>query len=182
MIPQDLKILLISPLPPPAGGIASWTKQYIDWAKNNSVSVEIVNTAVIGKRAEKINNKTRILDEIKRTKIIINEIRTKINVFKPGIIHLNTPCGKLGIIRDYLCARIVKKNNIKLIVHYRCNIQDQVNNMISNFFLKRLSNIADLNLVLNSASLKYVVKKTKSATIQISNFIDEDFCLKIQEI
>ena len=70
---NNLKILLVSPLPPPAGGIASWTQQYIDWSEKNNLSVEIVNTAVIGKRAEKINQKTKILDEIKRTKPEIQE-------------------------------------------------------------------------------------------------------------
>ena len=52
---NDLKILLVSPLPPPAGGIASWTQQYIGWSEINNLNVEIVNTAVIGKREKKIN-------------------------------------------------------------------------------------------------------------------------------
>src|SRR5690554_3015250 len=97
---NNLKILLLSPLPPPAGGIASWTQQYLNWSEKNNLNVEIVNTAIIGKRAEKINQKTKIVDEIKRTKDIIKDLKTKINTFKPQIIHLNTPCGKLGIIRD----------------------------------------------------------------------------------
>lgn len=175
---KDLKILLVSPLPPPAGGIASWTKQYIDWSKKNNLSVEIVNTAVIGKRAEKINHKTRIIDEIKRTKKIIKELETKINQFKPQIIHLNTPCGKFGIIRDFLCARIANKNDAKLIVHYRCNIKDQVDSsIVSRFFLKQLTNIADLNLVLNSSSKQYIIEKTNRDSILTSNFINKTFVL-----
>lgn len=178
MIPQYLKILLVSPLPPPSGGIASWTKQYIEWAENNSLSVEVVNTAVIGQRAEKINNKTRLFDEIKRTKLIIKDFKTKIIIFKPNIIHLNTPCGKLGIIRDFLCARIAKKNNIKLIIHYHCNIYDQVNNwLLSKYFLKKLANTADMNLVLNNSSMDYILKKTDGNTILMPNFISDDFVL-----
>ena len=45
-----LRILLLSPLPPPVGGIASWTKRYLEWARNNGLDVDIVNTAVIGQR------------------------------------------------------------------------------------------------------------------------------------
>lgn len=175
---NDLKILLVSPLPPPAGGIASWTQQYLDWSKKNNLNVEIVNTAVIGKRAEKINQKTKIIDEIKRTKDIIKDLKTKINKFKPQIIHLNTPCGKLGIIRDFLCAKIAKKNGVKLIVHYRCNIKDQVDSsVVARFCLRRLSNLADLNLVLNSSSNKYLTKETQNSSILIANFINEDFLL-----
>ena len=157
---KDLKILLVSPLPPPAGGISSWTEQYIDWAKKNNFSVVIVNKAVIGKRAENITKKTRISDEIKRTKFIIKELRMKINQFKPQIIHLNTPCGKFGIIRDFLCAQIAKKSDAKLIVHYHCNIKDQVDSsIVSRFFLRQLANIADLNLVLNNSSKQYLFQK-----------------------
>lgn len=173
---NDLKILLVSPMPPPAGGIASWTQQYLDWSEKNNLSVEIVNTAVIGKRAEKINQKTKIIDEINRTTDIIKDLKTKINKFKPQIIHLNTPCGKFGIIRDFLCAKIAKKNGVKLIVHYRCNIEDQVNHSyLSRFYLKRLSSIADLNLVLNRSSNKYLMKETQNSSILITNFINEDF-------
>lgn len=178
MIHKELRVLLISPLPPPAGGIASWTKQYIEWTEKNSLIVEVVNTAVIGKRAEKINQKTTIQDEIKRTKDIIKELKDKINEFKPQIIHLNTPCGKLGIIRDFLCAKIAKKNGVKLIVHYRCNIKDQLNNsVIARFYLRRLSNIADLNLVLNSSSNQYLMQETQNNSIVIANFINEDFVI-----
>jgi len=175
---NNLKILLVSPLPPPAGGIASWTQQYIDWSKKNNLNVEIVNTAVIGKRAEKINQKTKILDEIKRTKNIIIDLKNKINIFKPQIIHLNTPCGKIGIIRDFLCAKIAKKNGIKLIVHYRCNIKDQVgNSIVTKIYMRRLSNIADLNLVLNNSSKQYLIQETQNNSILIPNFINDDFLL-----
>jgi len=175
---KDLKILLVSPLPPPAGGISSWTEQYIDWAKKNNLSVVIVNQAVIGKRAENITKKTRISDEIKRTKFIIKELRMKINQFKPQIIHLNTSCGKLGIIRDFLCAQIAKKSDAKLIVHYHCNIKDQVDSsIVSRFFLRQLANIADLNLVLNNSSKQYLFQKTNRDSILIPNFIHETFVL-----
>lgn len=179
MIQEKLRVLLISPLPPPAGGIASWTKQYIEWSNNHDLNVDIVNTAVIGKRAEKINSKTKILDELKRTKEIICELRKKIKDFKPQIIHLNTPCGKLGIIRDYLCSRIAKKYGIKLFIHYRCNISDQVRkSRISKYFLKKIANIADINLVLNTSSKEYLKSEANSCSIKIANFIDKTFILQ----
>ena len=45
-----MRILLISPLPPPSGGIATWTKNYIDssYAKENKIY--LVNTAVRNNR------------------------------------------------------------------------------------------------------------------------------------
>jgi glycosyltransferase involved in cell wall biosynthesis len=173
---ENLRVLLISSLPPPAGGISTWTKQYIEWAAGNSLNVDIVNTAVVGKRAEKINSKTNMVDELKRTINIIEELKQKIKKFKPNVIHLNTPCGKLGIIRDYLCAKIAKKNDVKLFIHYRCNIEDQVGQgIIQKCFLKQLANMADRNLVLNRSSKKYLSLETKNDSIMIANLINETF-------
>lgn len=179
MLNQDLKVLLISPLPPPAGGIASWTEQYISWSEENKLKTEVVNTAVIGSRAKKINSRTRISDEINRTRGIVKQLKSKINEFKPDVVHLNSPCGTLGIIRDFLCAGIVKKNNVGLVVHYRCNIEDQVDkNIVSKYFLRKLANIADVNLVLNTSSKNYLDSKFRCSSVEISNFINDSFALK----
>ncbi len=51
-----MKVLLISPLPPPVGGIGTWTEKYLSNCPRFNIEADIVNTAAIGKRAEKINN------------------------------------------------------------------------------------------------------------------------------
>jgi glycosyltransferase involved in cell wall biosynthesis len=171
---EDLKVLLVSPLPPPAGGIATWTTQYLGWTGKNHLSVEIVNTAVIGVRAHRINDKTKIFDEIKRTYNILRDLNGKIDQFKPQIVHLNTPCGRMGIIRDYLCARQAKRKGVKLFVHYRCNIEDQIKNRkVPTFFLKKMAMIADVNLVLNDYSRIYLENQSGCQGIKLANFIDD---------
>lgn len=183
MIENDLRVLLVSPLPPPAGGIATWTEQFISWANKNSLKVDIVNTALIGKRAKKINSNKSLLDEIQRTKDIIKDLNLKVKEINPHVIHLNTACGKLGIIRDYLCVKIAKKKNNRVFVHYRCNIEDQVGKgIIQRTFLKKLSSIADENLVLNSSSKKYLSVEAMNNSIMIPNFIDEKFILNEPKI
>ena len=179
MIRKDLmRVLLISPLPPPAGGIASWTKQYLSWSEENDLNIQVVNTALIGKRRKKINSKTRLLDEVKRTKFIIQDLRSKISEFKPDVVHLNTPCGKFGIIRDFICASIVKRKKIGLVIHYRCNIKDQVDkSIVSKYFLPKIAKIADVNLVLNKTSKIYLNLEAKCSSIEIPNFINDSFDL-----
>ncbi len=61
-----VKILLISPLPPPAGGIATWTKTYLETELAKTNQVDIVNTAVIGSRINRFTT-VSVLDEIPRT-------------------------------------------------------------------------------------------------------------------
>jgi len=176
---DELKILLISPLPPPAGGIASWSMRFLEWAQMNHINADIVNTAVIGKRAENINAERKLFDEIIRTKRILKELKQKIATYKPDIIHLNSPCGKFGIIRDYLCATVVSEKGISLVVHYRCNIGDQINGSILGMhFFKKLTNLADLILVLNTPSKELVKKATGKESRQIANFVDKGYIIK----
>lgn len=173
---KNIRVLLISPLPPPAGGIASWTKRYLEWSRNNRLDVDIVNTAVIGKRANQINSGRSLVDEIRRTKHIIKSLKSKISQFNPDVIHLNSPCGKFGIIRDYLCATLVKKKRIKLIVHYRCNIEDQIcENRIQKFFFRRLAEKATQNLVLNTHSKDYLEREFGKEGRLVANFIEEAY-------
>lgn len=46
-----MKVLLVSPLPPPKGGIATWTERFVEYSKQCNLMCEVVNTAVTGKRA-----------------------------------------------------------------------------------------------------------------------------------
>ena len=62
MLNRKIRIILISPLPPPVSGIASWTKRIIDWtADKKNIVIDTVNTAVIGKRLKKINSRRNFL-------------------------------------------------------------------------------------------------------------------------
>lgn len=45
-----MRVLLLSPLPPPSGGIARWTERYLEWC-NGKHDVAVVNTALQGERA-----------------------------------------------------------------------------------------------------------------------------------
>lgn len=173
------KVLLISPLPPPAGGIATWTKRYIKWSKHNNLNVEVINTAVTGKRLSKINAHINLIDEINRTKNILIKLRRNMTNDAPELVHINTACGRFGIIRDYLLGLLIKKRNIKLVVHYHCNIADQVGeNKTQLFFLKKLSKIADINLILNTSSKEFLNNETDCDGIIVPNFIDESFLIK----
>ncbi len=165
-----MKVILLSPLPPPAGGIASWTKRILtlDWGKGNEVC--IVNTAVIGKRIEQLV-KRHIFDEIKRSVKIYKDLKSKLKSFKPDIIHVNTSCGKYGLIRDYALAKLAKKHNVKLLLYFHCDISYQVSNILTRFFFKKIANNVDMILVLNKASKEYTKKIAGKNSIIFPNFI-----------
>lgn len=174
---NKVKILLISPLPPPAGGIATWTEKFIRWSKTNYIDVDIINTSVIGKRAKKINNSRSYFDEFKRTINIINTLINKLNKDYPLVAHLNTSCGKFGIVRDFFCAAIIKKRGVPLVVHYHCNIEDQLKNPIQKFYFRKLSTFASANIVLNKQSKIYIEQVCRQNSKVLSNFIDDEYII-----
>jgi glycosyltransferase involved in cell wall biosynthesis len=173
---DNLRVLLVSPLPPPTGGIATWTVRYLNWMKNNNYQVELVNIALRGKRSENSASTKNIFVEFARAVRIVINIKKKIKLFKPSIVHINTSCSKLGIVRDYLCAKISKKHKTKVIIHYRCNIEDQIGeSRIGNYYLKKISKISNSNFVLNKSSESYLAR-TKCRNIKIvPNFVDNYF-------
>ena len=71
-----MKVALLAPLPPPSGGIASWTVRYKDYCDQKGIiSLQIVNNAMIGDRATVESKRVRLADEFKRTIRIIHMYR-----------------------------------------------------------------------------------------------------------
>ena len=71
-----MKVLLISHYPPPAGGIASWTKRVLEIGLPNGWDVVHINSNMIGGRDPFKNTKISIKSEIIRSfKIGIKKLR-----------------------------------------------------------------------------------------------------------
>lgn len=169
-----MNVLLISPIPPPAGGIASWTKRYIRSKKAKENNVFVVNSSIIGKRVE-VNSKRNLFVEVKRTYNILTNLKKQIKQYNIEVVHLNSPCGKFGLIRDYLCAILVKKNKIKLVTHFRCDVSYMVNGRFELFFFKKLVKITDSILTLNTVSEEFVLKNCNSKAITVPNFVSNEY-------
>jgi len=168
-----MKILLISPLPPPSGGIASWTERYLESKQAKTNDVRIVNTAVIGGRVYQFSRK-KIKDEFIRTKNILKILKKELKQNKPEIVHLNTSCSRLGLIRDYLCAKMIKKSRSKLIIHCRCDVAHMVRGRIAEIFYNKLVKLSDGVISLNSRSQQYTLKKCGRESTIIPNFLPGD--------
>lgn len=176
-----MKILLISPVPPPAGGIASWTKRFLESPYLKEHDIRLVNTAVINSRVKNLGNKS-LIEEVKRSLQIVRNLKKQLNSFKPDIVHLNSPCSKLGLIRDLICALMVKSNGVKLVTHFRCDINYMIKSKLSFYFLKQLTKISDVLITLNGVSKNYLEEKFNRNSLIIPNFIsNETVDLKLNE-
>ena len=166
-----MNVLLVSPLPPPSGGMATWTEQYLKDSKNQN-TVYTVNTAFIGKRALHRGRKMNIFSEVMRLYDILR-MYCKILKGKPvDVIHINSSCSKIGVFRDALCVVLGRKYPI--VFHCHCNIQDQLSSNIARRVGKYIFNSVDYVLVLNKKSLSFVQQQSDVKIKLIPNAVDSE--------
>ena len=115
-----MKILFVTPVPPPMGGIANWSKMVIDYLDKNESNIETryINTAP---RKRNTDGRT-IFDRVFGGFFSIIRAKKQLNKelinFKPEVVHINTS-GSLALFRDIKLLKILKKNNIRSILHIR---------------------------------------------------------------
>ena len=173
-----MRILLVSPLPPPTGGIATWSLKFLEYCQNNNINVVTINTAIIGKRGKSYGSKRNPFTEIYRLVKIIRSIIKIIKKNEISVAHVNSSCSKLGIFKDYLIVNKLAKKKLPIIFQCHCNIRDQINNnIIQKFFLKRICKKVNLVMTLNIDSLNYIKEMGIINYKIFPNFIDDDFLI-----
>ncbi|WP_332648212.1 glycosyltransferase family 4 protein [Lysinibacillus sp. 54212] len=167
---EKLKVLLISPLPPPAGGIATWTKLFINSELAKENKVDIVNSAIQGERVNNLEKKN-LLEEIKRVTSIYKSMKSELKN-NYDIVHFNSACSTLGMIRDYICIKKAKKTKAKVVVHFHCDTSFMVKGKLSKLIFRGICKSADQLFCLNQASEEYIKNISNKNSIKIPNFID----------
>lgn len=152
-----MKVLLISPLPPPVGGIATWTENILDFydLENNSVNILLMNTAL---KFRSITNSSfiyRLFTGLIGFFLFIFKYLYFLLKEKPDVIHNNTS-GSLGLIRDFLLILIAKYMKIPVVTHFHFGRIPELSRA-ENWEWKILKAVVKLSssvIVLDSASLK----------------------------
>ncbi len=175
------KVLLVAPLKKLSkGGMIIWTETYLRYANSVGINCDLLNIATIGSRAIHGNSKRVLRDEIKRTKNIFRNLKIKLSNARYDVAHINTSCGKFGLIRDYYILKDIKKNqlNCKCIMHFHCDVQKQCNSRLSLYFLKKILKLADVAFVLNEKSKLFINEFVDVSCKSIPNFIEESYVRK----
>lgn len=168
-----MKVILLAPTPPPAGGIAAWTKRMMQAQLKNGWQVAVVDEKVIGGReifgAE---NKKKLSVEIKRCLRIWRDLWKALGDKDAKVVHSCIPSATFSMLREYVCALITKLRRRKFIIHFRCTVPNTTKGNLGNWLLKRLCNISDMVMVLNGQTVDYVKPLTRTPVVLIPNFID----------
>ncbi len=166
---------MISPLPPPAGGMATWTQKYLESNKSADIRIFLVNTALTGKRANRIK-KRYYFHEVKRARVILSRLNKMLSRNRIDVVHLNCAVGRFGsIVKDYLFALTVKKYKVRLITHFHCDVSDMVDSKTDRFFFRRLVDISDAVLTMNGNSRKFTYSVCGKVSIDMPNFISDEY-------
>ena len=170
-----MKVILLSPLPPPSGGIARWTQLYLSECEKLDIKAAVVNTGISLKRANQKNRSFTIWDEILRTKKILFDTKKLIKIESADAIHICSPCSRFGLFRDWFCVKMAKK--IPVFFHCHCNIEDQARTKISRYILSVIVHKSKKVFVLNETSKKLIDAIEPQKAVMIPNFI-EDKCVR----
>lgn len=115
---KNLKILLVSPAPPPPGGIATVTSIILKEINNHSdITINHIDTAV---KWKEVVNKSRIIALIGGSIQALRDILrvwSKILIFRPHALHLNTSAG-FSSFKDIIIILVARIYKIPSIIQY----------------------------------------------------------------
>lgn len=111
-------ILLVSPYPPPYGGIANWTKMIVGYMKDPAVGVNLhlVNTAPKRRATEGRGMLERIVEGGTSMFTHRAAVAKILKTEKIDCIHLVTS-GSLAVMRDLMILQLAKQKKIPVAYH-----------------------------------------------------------------
>lgn len=167
------RIVFVSPLPPPAGGIATWTREVSAYI-GGRYDVEVVNTALTGERSGGVGRRISIAEEFRRARGIWGALRQALALPGPRLVHINTPCTPTSILRDTFTTRICRRRGAPYLLHCRCDVPLMLgtNPLIRRLFAGMVRGAAGI-MVLNESSLAFVRGFSPRDIRQVPNLVPE---------
>lgn len=174
-----MKVVLLAPTPPPAGGIAGWTIRMQNAKLKNNWQVIVVDEKLQGKREVYGKNmKKNMLVELKRCFSIWKRLWITLEDPDVKVVQSCIPATITAMIREIGCAVISKIKHKKFIIHYRCTLPNLIKTSLGIKVFKIFTWLSDYVMVLNSPSLRFLEKNSKTKGKIIPNFIESNLILE----
>jgi glycosyltransferase involved in cell wall biosynthesis len=174
---KNKPILFISPLPPPQGGIAMWTKKLMTEGLPDGSPITLVDTKIRGRR-NIFDSVFFSFAEITRTLSIFGALLRQLVTRHPKLIHLNCSLSGIGVLRDAACVFMAKIFCVPVIVHYHGNLKNFSGTKffgLSRTALRFLMRTASANIVINTPSYQKAKDffPRKNTLKMLPNFAEE---------
>lgn len=170
-INHKIKVLLISPSPPPVGGIQTWTKNLLEYYKGQDhIELVHINTTVKYRGQLELGLWKRIIAGIRVTNDVLKALRNINRINPPDVIHLASSAS-LALFKDYLILKEAKKFNIPVILHWHFGrIGDLA--IKKNWEWRLIKNIIQksaYSIVIDDHSYKALIEKGFKNVVNIPN-------------
>ncbi len=171
------RVLYVSPLPPPAGGIANWTRILKERGLPGDWTVDILNTTgdlpVFSRGVSRVR-----LSQVRRWVRILRDLRQRLHSNPPDVVHLNSSLHPVGMLRDIVCVMMTRQKRIPCVVHYRGGIggpPQRFSAWMHWHMIRKLAGSATLNIVQTNTCLTLLRTKcgANCSMVCLPNFIDE---------
>jgi glycosyltransferase involved in cell wall biosynthesis len=163
------KVLIISPLPPPVGGIASWTVNILNYISDNSIkNIFHFNSAAKFRRITQVSIFERFFFGIFDSLYLVIRFFFKLLSLRPHLVHV-TSSGSFGLIRDFLVLLMCKFFGAKTILHFRFGrIPDlEIKKNWEWYFIKVVIIFSDAVLVLDKRTFTCICNHFKNEKLFI---------------
>ena len=167
-----MKVVLLAPTPPPAGGIASWTARMLNAELEDGWSVVVVDEKVVGsKQVFGKDAKRSFFSEIGRCLKIWRDLYMALKDSDVRVVHSCIPSTTFAMMREYVCATITHLRKCKFIVHFRCTVPNTTKGRVGRLWLKWLCNKSDIVISLNGQSSSFIQRLSDTPVRLIPNFV-----------
>jgi glycosyltransferase involved in cell wall biosynthesis len=172
-----MKILLLSPGPPTVGGIATWTKNLLEYLSENSSDYEVIHqdTSFKYKEITEEDFFNRIFVGFFEFIKIYSDLKINLKKHKPDVIHL-TSSPSLAFIKDYFLLRLARKYKIPVVTHWRFGVIPKLAGE-HNWEWKLLGHLIRkslLSIVIDSKSYDTLLNAGFNNVVYIPNPISQD--------
>ena len=174
-----MRVLMLSPLPPPVGGIASWTKIVLGCVKSDaSLDFFLLNTAVRWRSITNTSIWVRAVTGGLNAIFLLLAMAWRLIFRRPDVVHLNTPA-EFGLTRDCVFILFCRFLRIPVVLHlHRGKVPDFPELMASPSIESRLVSIAvklsQKIIVLNGPALEALRPYADGRLEILSNMVDMD--------
>ena len=173
---EALRVLLVSALPPPVGGLATWTQLLKERGLPKPFELEIVDTKVARQHSSEPSRLN--WGEVRRTIRILNGIHRLLRSGKFSVMHLSCSLYYTGAPRNLVSALIARRAGTPYVAHLHGLFKVPLGNDLAQMFFRwayrTIFDGAASILALGQPSYRSVVEfgDFEHKTQIIPNFVD----------
>ena len=157
------KVLLVSPSPPPVGGIAAWTVHLLAYAPAHSeVELIQVNSAIKFRSITRLGFSRRLWTGIGETVSLAYRFVRAVKRERPQVIH-HTTSASFGLFKDWLLLKIAHGYSVPVVIHFHFG-------RIPDLMAKKNWEWRWLSRVIKNAAMAMVLDRKSLMALQDSGF------------